>query len=452
MDKPRLRIVLLDKDFRILDHMGWAVPQEHESAVLALYVIPEEHLNRQSASFQRQAIFESLQDLSLQLQMLNIALTLEQGHAIDVINKFALQYALTSISFYRSSRWNPLFINALNNHFPNLMLHVFDHPTLLALTDLPFQLSNLPATYTNFRMQVENNIRVSSPLEKPQPLPCKIEFDPHWERLNTLLTDRTTLVQPMGETAALNHIHDYFHVRKLALTYKKTRNGMLHFQDSTRFSPYLAWGNVSARTIYHALKDAEKKYGANDSTYWIWFELLWRDYFYFLLHATPMNTSINVNWNDNKMHRWIEGETGFPLVDAAMRELKQTGWMSNRGRQNVASFFVHGLGLPWAWGEAYFRNALLDYDATSNLGNWQYLAGVGADPRENRVFNVTLQFKKYDPQGDYVKRWCPELNDLPVPLIYQPWLMNPLEQDLYACHLGKNYPLRMIDDQRFIFA
>jgi deoxyribodipyrimidine photo-lyase len=152
------------------------------------------------------------------------------------------------------------------------------------------------------------------------------------------------------------------------------------------------------------------------------------------------------------MIQWIEGKTGYPLVDAAMRELKQTGWMSNRGRQNVASFLVHGLKLPWSWGEAYFQTTLLDYDRTSNLGNWQYLAGVGADPRENRVFNVTLQFKKYDAQGVYVKRWLPELKHIPVPLMYQPWTMNSLQQSLYQCELGKDYPIRLINDPRFFFA
>ena len=451
MDKISLHIVLLDKDLRVNDHVGFAsLPSDQ--AVLALYLIPSHNELSLMSSIQRQALAFSLRDLAMRLDQLNIAFVVENQPIINVLKNLEQDYVLTSLWMYASPRWNALFLQMIHDNFPTIRMHVIDHPTLINQQDLPFPIHQLPKTFTTFRMAIEQHIHIRKPLDEPKQRPFKLNLPSYLERIDLLETQGLTLVQPMGETAALKHIRDYFFVHHLASTYKQTRNGMARFQDSTRFSPYLAWGNVSAQTIYDYLKTYEHQFGSNDSTYWIWFELLWRDYFYFLLHDQSVNSVQPSEWNHPFMIQWIEGKTGYPLVDAAMRELKQTGWMSNRGRQNVASFLAHGLKLPWSWGEAYFQTTLLDYDRTSNLGNWQYLAGVGADPRENRVFNVTLQFKKYDAQGVYVKRWLPELKHIPVPLLYQPWTMNSLQQSLYQCELGKDYPIRMINDPRFFFA
>jgi deoxyribodipyrimidine photo-lyase len=144
----------------------------------------------------------------------------------------------------------------------------------------------------------------------------------------------------------------------------------------------------------------------------------------------------------------FEAKTGYPLVDANLTELYQTGWMSNRGRQNVASFMSKTLKLDWRFGAALFEHYLIDYDVSSNYGNWQYISGVGVDPREDRVFNVSLQAKKYDPTGAYLHHWLPVLAKVPVPQLFQPWTLNALEMGLYACNLGNDYPLPIIDDPR----
>ena len=451
MDKIPLHIVLLDKDLRVNDHAGFAsLPSDQ--AVLAVYLLPSHNDLIHISAIQRQALAISLRDLAMSLEELNIAFVIENQPFMTVLNNLNNDYTLTSLSMYASPQWNSSFLKIIQSNFPALRVTMFDHPTLIDKQDLPFPIHQLPKTFTAFRIAVERPTHVRKPLDKPKQRSIKLNIPSHLERIDLLKTQGLNLVQPMGETAASKHLNDYFFVHRLASTYKQTRNGMARFQDSTRFSPYLAWGNVSARTINEHLKNYEHQFGSNDSTYWIGFELLWRDYFYFLLHNHSINLVLPSEWNHPFMGKWIEGTTGYPLVDASMRELKQTGWMSNRGRQNVASFLVHGLKLPWSWGEAYFQTTLLDYDRTSNLGNWQYLAGVGADPRENRVFNVTLQFKKYDSQGDYVKRWLPELKNIPVPLLYQPWTMNSLQQSLYQCEIGKDYPSRIIDDSRFFFA
>lgn len=138
--------------------------------------------------------------------------------------------------------------------------------------------------------------------------------------------------------------------------------------------------------------------------------------------------------------RWAEGQTGIPFVDANMRELNQTGFMSNRGRQNVASFLVNDLGIDWRWGASYFESMLIDYDACSNWGNWMYVAGVGNDPRENRYFNILKQAQNYDKKGEYIRHWIPELSGIMGFDIHQPHTLSPSELKKAGVSLGGNYP------------
>jgi deoxyribodipyrimidine photo-lyase len=216
-----------------------------------------------------------------------------------------------------------------------------------------------------------------------------------------------------GETSALKRLDYYLFESKKVGFYKKTRNGLIGKDYSTKFSPWLANGSLSAKTIYWKIKEYETIFGANQSTYWVIFELIWRDYFKYisLKHGNAIfklegirNTSYE--WQDNKalIDKWINGETQSAFVNANMIELKTTGWMSNRGRQNVASYFSKALQLDWRIGAAYFESLLLDYDVHSNYGNWKYVSGVGNDPRD-RKFNVNLQAQRYDGQGKFQKLW-----------------------------------------------
>ena len=219
-----------------------------------------------------------------------------------------------------------------------------------------------------------------------------------------------------GETAALKHLARYFE-SKLVNTYKATRNGLSGIDYSSKFSPWLASGAVSARTVYAALKQFEAQHGANDGTYWLWFELLWRDYFR-LLHVkygrklygerglAPRHQPLpQTTHKPGAFKRWCQGETGEPLVDAGMRELASTGYLSNRLRQVAASYLIHDLACDWRAGAAWFESQLIDYDVYSNQGNWLYIAGHGTDPRGGRRFNPQKQARDYDPDGTYRESW-----------------------------------------------
>ena len=215
-----------------------------------------------------------------------------------------------------------------------------------------------------------------------------------------------------GETAGLAHLSQYL-ARKLPDSYKRTRNGLTGIDYSSKWSPWLATGALSARRIMAELRDYETAYGATDGSYWLWFELLWRDYFRFLhlqygtrlYHGRGLGQQAIGAHDAQGYARWCEGRTGQPLIDAAMRELMTTGYLSNRLRQVVASYLVYDLGGDWRAGAAWFESQLVDYDVYSNQGNWLYLAGRGTDPRGGRHFNVDKQTADHDGNGSYRRLW-----------------------------------------------
>ena len=194
---------------------------------------------------------------------------------------------------------------------------------------------------------------------------------------------------------------------------------------------------------------------ANDSTYWLVFELLWRDFFQFQFakHGAAFfgpqgirGDAAGKDWDHDHeaFERWAAGETGVPFVDANMRELNATGFMSNRGRQNVASFLADALNVDWRWGAAYFESRLVDYDVCSNWGNWAYQAGVGNDSRDGH-FDVLSQAERYDPNAEYVRRWLPELEGLPADYAHRPWTLSEGLETTYCVEVGVDYPRPMLD-------
>ncbi|MEM9768946.1 MAG: DASH family cryptochrome, partial [Cyanobacteria bacterium P01_D01_bin.71] len=239
------------------------------------------------------------------------------------------------------------------------------------------------------------------------------------------------------------------------------RNGMLGANYSSKFSAWLALGCLSPRRIYQAVQAYEAERVRNDSTYWLVFELLWRDYFRLicLKHGDRVFypsglRGLQVDWKQDwpRFGAWREGKTGYPLVDANMRELAATGFMSNRGRQNVASFLTKNLGIDWRMGAEWFESLLVDYDVCSNWGNWNYTAGVGNDARGFRYFNIPKQSKDYDPDGAYVKHWLPELQQLPASKVHAPWKLIDVEQKRFKVRLGVDYPNPIVDLQKSVQA
>jgi len=222
--------------------------------------------------------------------------------------------------------------------------------------------------------------------------------------------DGRAAIKPQGgESKGLERLKHYFFESKNISQYKETRNGLVGSDYSSKFSFWLAHGCLSPRRVYQELKSYEAQFSANESTYWLYFELLWREFF--RLNAAKKEASffkMPQSFHspvDAQFEKWRQGNTGQPFIDANMKELLLTGFMSNRGRQNVASYLINNLQGDWRLGAAWFESALIDYDVYSNYGNWTYLAGNGNDPRGQRSFNIDSQQERYDPDGDFVNLW-----------------------------------------------
>jgi deoxyribodipyrimidine photo-lyase len=299
-------------------------------------------------------------------------------------------------------------LEALQKACPQVKFIIDSAHSLFSKNNLPFKLEDLPETFTPFRKQVEN-IAIEVPVDALKQLPNSIEPTPEPpEKL--LIYDKIK----GGENAGKEQLNNYLFATDLIRQYKQTRNKLDDWDSSSKLSLWLANGCLSVRTVYHTIKQYEAQRGENDSTYWLYFELLWREYFqwYLIKHQDKLfhfsgikQVTPLTSFSQHKFTRWCEGMTEYPIVNACMRQLNQTGYMSNRGRQLVASCLVHELELDWRYGAAYFEQQLIDYDVASNWGNWQYLAGVGADPRGHRRFDLAKQTDTYDPMAVFRHKW-----------------------------------------------
>lgn len=255
-----------------------------------------------------------------------------------------------------------------------------------------------------------------------------------------------------GEASGLGRLHDF--IAGSLAAYADTRD-RLDLDATSRLSPHLHFGEVSPNQIWHAVTAASATGSSARGAESFLRELLWRDFaahqlFHFPKLATgPLKPEFKrFPWRDDPeaLAAWQRGETGYPIVDAAMRDLWRTGFMPNRARMIVASFLVKHLLVPWQEGAAWFLDTLVDADLASNATNWQWVAGSGIDSAPYfRIFNPVLQAEKFDPDGAYVRRFVPELACLKAPVIHAPWRAPPLELAAAGVTLGKTYPAPIVD-------
>lgn len=257
--------------------------------------------------------------------------------------------------------------------------------------------------------------------------PEKID-SPKGIRSESLPEFKTQPIFPAGEQEALIRLEEFTHKRIYAYTDDRNR---MDLDGTSALSPYIRFGMVGLRQAVHAALEAQTLYpNSNGTETWL-NELIWREFYiqilYHFPHVTQMafNRSLaNIPWRNklSEFEAWKRGETGVPVVDAAMRQLKETGWMHNRARMIVASFLVKDLLIDWRWGESWFMENLLDGDIAPNNGGWQWTAGTGTDAAPYfRIFNPVLQSAKFDPNGEYIRRWVPELRGLNAKQIHTPW-------------------------------
>lgn len=422
--------------------------------VIPIYVIDKSILegeaygSAKTGAFRMAFVLESLENLKRQLVGLGSDLIVEVGDPAAVVCKYAKEYAADAVYAHKEATKEEIDVEEdLKRSLDDTAVKFFWGHTLYHVNDLPFEYTGVPDVFTAFRKKCEKYAeirpefpapaKITSPQLKTGEIPTLADLN-----LTPSGEDRNPQLFTGGEDAAWERLNHYFWKTESLSSYKYTRNGLLGMDYSSKFSPWLAAGCISPRSIYFAVKRYEEMVKKNVSTYWMVFELIWRDYFRYvaLKYGDKLFYSGGIKneepqWKDDVdlLEKWKRGTTGVPFIDANMRELNETGFMSNRGRQNVASFLVKDLNQDWRKGAAYFEEKLVDYDVSSNWGNWAYVAGVGNDPREDRYFNIMTQAKRYDEKGEYVKHWIPELREVDPPYIHAPWTMS--SADLSRCDL-----------------
>jgi deoxyribodipyrimidine photo-lyase len=423
-------IVWFKTDLRLHDNEALVKAISQSDCIVPIYCFDETHFKgtsygfKKTGNFRAQFLLESLLDLDKNLRKIGSGLLILRGKPEIEIPKVVLQYKAHTLFAKREVGYEEKQTEAsvqAELFKARCELQTFSTSTLYHAEDLPFSIKDIPDVFTNFRKKTEKDAFIRLAFEEPTKINSP-EIEPlnlpTLEELNltfSAIDKRAAIHFKGGETEAIKRLNHYFFETKCISNYKETRNEMVGKDYSSKFSAWLALGCFSPRFIYQELKKYELQFGANESTYWLVFELLWRDYFRFMMkkynakffqQAGIQNKGIQVNQdNFNQLQNWIDGKTGVDFVDANMIELKRTGFMSNRGRQNVASYLCNDLQLDWRYGASYFEQQLIDYDVCSNWGNWAYLAGVGNDPRGNRYFNIEKQANDYDKNKIFRKVW-----------------------------------------------
>lgn len=428
MQEKQKGLVWFRNDLRVIDNQSLTNAIAENDTVIAVYCFDQRHFEltpfgfKKTEKFRAKFLIQSVTALKKNLELLNIPLLVYHQKPEDTIPEIIVQNEIDAVYF--QEEWTSEEMEVLANiksKVPNLATFKGTYNQFLFHPeDIPFEITSIPNVFTQFRNQCEKAIKVR-PEFKIQPM-SKENWTTNKTVIPTLKTlgftdfemdSRTAFPFLGGEDEALRRLENYFWETKKISIYKLTRNGLIGTDYSSKFSPWLANGSISTKTIYWKIIEFEQQIEKNDSTYWLIFELIWRDYFKYI--SLKNGNSIfkiggilnkNYDWKTNKstVDNWINGNTQETFVNANMIELQQTGWMSNRGRQNVASFFAKNLLLDWRIGAAYFESMLIDYDVHSNYGNWMYVSGVGNDPRD-RKFNIKLQAENYDGQTKFRKLW-----------------------------------------------
>ncbi|GLX85123.1 cryptochrome DASH [Thalassotalea loyana] len=413
-----------------------ALARECESLAFVYIINPQwfkpTNYHHQDIGFHRwRFICQSLEALARNLSDSKHRLYVAFGSPKQVISQLTTQHTFThlgvahQVGWYEQQHWRQVA-----KEFNELTVVSRWNSTLFEPSQLPDDDAKYKS-FSRFRNFVEKkSVEVQLPqasyglkLRAPMTLPLDV-FDV--EKASSLSgasqSLRDDLVESSmfhgGELSASRHLRGYFS-SQAPLSYKETRNALDDWSSSTKLSPYLSQGNLSPRQVWLQKLSYEEVFGANESTYWIGFELLWREYFQW--QATRQGTSLFTfkgvaqqspltSYFPERFNRWVHGSTPSPLVNACMNQLRSTGYLSNRGRQLVASYLTNELNIDWRYGAAYFQEQLIDYDVAANWGNWQYIAGVGVDPRGGRHFNIEKQQQQYDPDGSFIARWSGEQN------------------------------------------
>ncbi len=471
-------IVWFRQDLRLHDNEALTDAINSLDEVVPVYVFDERTFLGKTTRFgfpktgkyRAQFIIESVANLRSALQEIGSNLIVRVGKPEEEIFELARQVKTNWVFCNRERTPDEIYVqDSLEQKLWSIGQEIrYSRGKMLYYTaDLPFPITHTPDSFSQFRKEVERYVPIREPLPAPEemaPIMVRLEEGDipaaqHFGHPPLQQDERACFVYQGGESAGLEHLYQYLWERETVQDYAATQCALSNEARTSRFSAWLAQGCLSPKMIYHHMKAYEQQRGASESVQDLFQALLLRDFFRLMVkkygfrvfEKGGLKGEADNRWRDDQrlLERWVKGETGVPFIDANMTEIAKTGYMSNRGRQNVASFLVNDLLVNWQMGAEYFESVLIDYDITSNWVNWNAAAGVSADSRENKHYNIISQAVKYDPKGEYVKKWLPQLAGVPSEMVHQPDLLSTDEQDQLHLHIGADYPEAMIPTERW---
>ena len=452
MTRDALALVWHRRDLRLHDNPAlWTASQEYER-VLAVFVIDPDILARpDTAPCRVQFMLDSLAELQDSYAKLGGQLIIRQGQPVPVLQDLVRESGAAAVfwnadvesySIARDTSVQAALAadGVTTRSCQDLLLH--DPAEITTQAGKPY------AVFTPFW---RNWSRHTKP--EPYPVPDRLQVpDIASLPLPTLADLGMTCEQELpaaGEAVALDLL-DTFCSSGAVFDYSDKRN-FPALPGTSRLSPHLRWGTLGTRQTWQATVDAEPEVRSDEAETGLrtWRqELCWREFYkHVLVHWPELETQEyrqlfrTFQWDNDaeQFDAWCRGETGYPIVDAAMRQLNQTGWMHNRCRMIVASFLTKDLLIDWRWGEQYFMQQLVDGDLSANNGGWQWSASVGIDPKPLRIFNPSTQAKRYDPEGEYICRYVPELAGLDLPQLLDADRLSEAQRR------NRGYPLKLVD-------
>ena len=458
-------ILWFRQDLRLLDNWALTAAFQTKKSLLPVYILDETQLLTLGGA-SRWWLHHSLNSLNESLQAKGSKLILRRGTPKDILSQLVIDTGAQHVFWNRRYEAKGIAVDrevkeillSMGINCQSFNSHLLFEPwSIKNKQGKPFQV------FTSFWKHCLKEGKVSDPLPIPGDIrgrETKLPSDvlEEWGLLPTKPDWSQGLRESWqpGETPALSKFQKF--LKKSVTFYKENRN-FPSIIATSRLSPHLCWGEISPRTIYHevmhVLQETPTKEVGGSS---FLSEIGWREFSYHLLFHFPdmPTTSLRPQFKDfpwreeeSLLTLWKKGLTGYPIVDAGMRELWHTGWMHNRVRMIVASFLTKDLLLPWQKGASWFWDTLVDADLANNSASWQWVSGCGVDAAPYfRIFNPVLQGEKFDSKGEYVRRWIPELKSLPNEFVHQPWKTPPHLLKMASVKLGFNYPRPIIDHEK----
>jgi deoxyribodipyrimidine photo-lyase len=463
-DAPSL--VWFRLDLRLSDNPALTAAVDRGRKIIPLFILDDEDAeNWAIGGASRWWLHQSLDSLTKDMKAAHGDLILRRGSAEQILDDIIAETGADAV--YWNRRYEPWAIardGKLKDSLKKrgIAVESFNGALLTEPWEMKTGQGGPYRVFTPYWKAVRTTGEIAAPLPTPQSLSCvstapKSDLLSDWDLLPTRPNWASAFPDTWtpGADGAAQRLSDFLDEHVFA--YKDQRNDPGK-PGTSRLSPHLHFGEISPRQIWHAaiaksLAETGEPMSGGVMTFLS--EVVWREFSYNLLYHFPKLPTDPLRgefaafpWleDDEGLKAWQTGMTGYPIVDAGMRELWTTGWMHNRVRMITASFLIKDLMIHWSAGEAWFWNTLVDADLAANAASWQWVAGSGADAAPYfRIFNPILQGEKFDPDGTYVRQWVPELADLPDKVLHKPWEASPMELRAAGITLGESYPERIVD-------